>query len=61
MVAKPTLNAPRLDGCPSCMTRDNKPTRTEHLGPERGILCAYVCRACGRDWTCQWWDPEVTD
>lgn len=56
MVAKPTLNAPRLDGCPSCMARDNEPISTEPV--TRGVLCAYKCRACGQCWITSWWEAD---
>ena len=50
-----TSIAAPLDGCPACMTRDNAPREVER--PDANTLIGhYVCRACGQDWTCSWWE-----
>lgn len=45
-----------LDGCPSCMARDNAPTTTQRV--PSGIQCTYECRDCGQDWITSWWEAD---
>lgn len=39
------------DGCPNCLTRDNKPTNGTTTGSS--LTAAYRCR-CGHTWTSAW-------
>lgn len=49
-----------LDGCPSCMTRDNAPHTIER--PNQNTANGhYVCRSCGQDWQCSWWQAVAAN
>ena len=47
------LPANHPDGCPHCCIRGNLPTSTRPV--PNGVECAYVCRACGTEWTTSYW------
>ncbi len=44
-----------LDGCPSCMARDNAPTTTQRV--PSGVQCHYAC-PCGARWVTCWWEGD---
>lgn len=47
-----------LDGCPECMTRNNKPYFIWEPPPnsECTTEADYKCYACGFQWTTSWWE-----
>lgn len=40
------------DGCPRCLSRNNRPTTGIASGGS--LTAAYRCRTCRHIWTCTW-------
>lgn len=56
---QPTHNRPPpvyLDGCPECLTRDNRPLTTADSGGKQvpGVIATYFCNDCGHTWWTSW-------
>lgn len=43
-----------LEGCPSCLARNNTPTRTERPDA-RTVIGHYLCARCGETWETSYW------
>ena len=49
-----------LDGCPACLVHNNAPHEVERPDANTKV-CHYICRACGQDWQCSWWEAVAAN
>lgn len=55
LVDAPAWVATRLDGCPECNERYNRPLLWAPTDDEGvGVICAYRCNKCGHGWWTGW-------
>lgn len=52
--SSPTEPPAPLEGCPSCLARDNHPIATERPDAQT-VIGHYFCVGCGETWECSWW------
>ena len=52
--SSPTEPPAPLEGCPSCLARNNHPISTERPDA-RTVIGHYFCVLCGETWECSWW------